>query len=146
MLGAVMFACIHGRSVPKLPDKKDESKSSAFVDLAFTFSPLVEETTVDTVVLDISGQDLLFGPATNFAEVRTGAADMTSAINVAKEIACRAKKLNFKVNVAVAANPDVSIHAARSFNETTIIKVGDEGTCLGLISIKKIDFSLVGID
>jgi hypothetical protein len=57
-----MFACIQGRGVSKLPVQND-SDSSSLVDLAFTFSPLVEQTTADTVVFDIAGQELLFGEA-----------------------------------------------------------------------------------
>ena len=55
-----MFACIYCSSVSEttLPSTKG---NVSLVDLAFTFSPLVEQTTADTVVLDISGQDLLFG-------------------------------------------------------------------------------------
>lgn len=139
-----MFACIHGRSVSKLPARNDVD-SSSLVDLAFTFSPLVEQTTADTVVFDISGQDLLFG------EVRTSETDaydaaIVSVNNLANEIVRRAEEMNLAINVSVAANPDASIHAARSFHRPTIINIGDEGLRLGAVSIKQIDFSLAGID
>lgn len=136
-----MFACIHGRSVSKLPAEN----SSSLVDLAFAFSPLVEQTTADTVVFDISGQDLLFGEAVH-PEIAAHDAAMGSANNMANEIIRRAQELNLAINVSVAGNPDVSIHAARSFNGVTIINIGDEGWCLGKLSIKQIDFSLAGID
>lgn len=136
-----MFACIHGRSVSKIPAENDLNNSS-LVDLAFTFSPLVEETTADTVVFDISGQDLLFGEA----ELAARDAAMAAANNIANEVIRRARELKLAINVSVAANPDVSIHAARSFNGLTIINVGDEGLCLRELSIKQIDFSLAGID
>ena len=139
-----MFACIHGRSVSKLPAQNSMDNSS-LVDLAFTFSPLVERTTADTVVFDISGQDLLFGAADN-SESDARDAAMASANNIANEIARRAQELNLTINVSIAANPDASIHAARSFNGTTIINIGDEGLRLATLSIKKIDFSLAGID
>jgi protein ImuB len=139
-----MFACIHGRSVSKLPAENGLDISS-LVDLAFTFSPLVEQTTADTVVFDISGQDLLFGEAsTSGIDARDAA--IASANNLMNEIVHRAKELSFAINVSVAANPDASIHAARSFNGTTIINIGDEGLRLGTLSIKQIDFSLAGID
>jgi protein ImuB len=139
-----MFACIHSRSVSKLPAENDVDGSS-LVDLAFTFSPLVEQTTADTVVFDISGQDLLFGEAVH-PEIAAHDAAMASANNIANEVIRRAQKLNLAINVSVAVNPDVSIHAARSFNGLTIIDIGDEGWCLGKLSITQIDFSLAGID
>jgi len=60
-----MFACIYSGSVTKSqqkPTAEDANNGSPLVDLAFTFSPLVEQTAVGTVVLDVAGQDLLFGP------------------------------------------------------------------------------------
>ena len=138
-----MFACIHGRSVSKLR-LENVMDSASLVDLAFTFSPLVEQTTADTVVFDISGQDLLFGE--RGAEIDGRDAAMASANNLAHEIARRAQELNLAINVSVAANPDASIHAACSFHGTTIINIGDEGLRLGALSIKQIDFSLAGID
>jgi protein ImuB len=139
-----MFACIHGRSVFKSPGENG-LVSSSLVDLAFTFSPLVEQTTADTVVFDISGQDLLFGEA-GACEIDARDAAMASANNLTNEIVRRAQELGLAINVSVAMNPDASIHAARSFKGTTIINIGDEGVRLGTLSIKQIDFSLAGID
>lgn len=138
-----MFACIHDRSVSKSASEIGSS-TTLLVDLAFTFSPLVEQTADDTVVLDIAGQDLLFGDSVSKAA--TGTADLTSATNVAKAINRRAAELKLKVNVVAASNPDVSIHAARAFKGTTIIDIGDELVSLGRLSIKQLDFSLAGID
>ena len=45
-----MFACIHSCSV------SGAGASEALVELAFTFSPLVELTRADTVVFDIAGE------------------------------------------------------------------------------------------
>jgi len=139
-----MFACIHGRSVSKLPAQNGGDNSS-LVDLAFSFSPLVEQTTGDTVVFDISGQDLLFGESVT-SEIDARDAAMASANNIANEIVRRAQELSLTINVSAAMNPDASIHAARSFNGTTIIKIGDEGLRLGTLSIRQIDCSLAGID
>lgn len=136
-----MFACIHSRTIAK-SSKKDVEKQ-LLVDLAFSFSPLVEQTSDDTVVLDISGQDLLFGEAES---VGASATDMSSARNVADEIVRRGAQLNLKIQVAVAANPDAAIHAARSFKETTVIGRDEELLRLGRLSIKRLDYSLVKID
>ena len=82
-----MFACVHSR---------EKNCKALLVDCAYAFSPLVEETADDTVVLDIEGCELLFG----------------SHPEIAKEIARYAARLGLKINVAVAQNPDAAIHAA----------------------------------
>src|SRR5262245_58949217 len=140
-----MFACIHGRGVSKLPSE-NSAKCWALVELAFTFSPLVEQTTADTVILDVSGQELLFGnPAISSAAIAE-TAGVETVTNVTREIARRARELKLKISVAVAANPDVSIHAARSFEGATIIKSGDERARLGILPIRNLDYSLGAID
>jgi len=108
------------------------------IDLAFTFSPLVERMSVDTVVLDISGDQLLFS-SQNQAEV-----NWTRSLG--DEIARRAAESSLKVSVSVAANPDVAIHAARAFKGVTIVSPGAELSQLGNLSIKLLDYSLAGID
>ena len=112
-----MFACIHGQSLPLMP---------ALADFAYAFSPLLEETAPDTVVLDIEGCELLFG----------------SAYELANEIVNCARKptetggLGSKVNVALAANPDASIYAARFFEGITYIAPGEELAALGELPIE----------
>src|SRR5437764_6410379 len=138
-----MFVCIYGRGVSRARNSAaDTSENYILVDLAFTFSPLVEQTTIDTVVLDVSGQDLLFGGASEFSE----SAEVESAVNLANEIFSRSKHLLLKTNVAVAPNPDAAIHAARSFRAISLIAPGDELLQLGSLSIKKLDCSLAAID
>jgi protein ImuB len=107
--------------------------------LAFTFSPLVEQTRADTVVFDVAGQDLLFGRVTQAHD----AGDVRSQL--AKAIAQRARQ-KVKANISIAANPDVAIHAARSLPVMTIINAGDELTHLGPLSIKQLDCSLAAVD
>src|SRR5215831_20353583 len=125
-----MFACIHSRSV-----SDDNTISSALVELGFTFSPLVEQTSSDTVVFDVTGQDLLFGK--NERDVTT---------SLAQAIKQRARQLQLEINVGLAANPDVAIHAARSFTGITIIGPGDELMHLGGLSIKQLDCSLAAVE
>ncbi len=136
-----MFACIYSRTIAK--SSKKELEKPLLVDLAFSFSPLVEQTSDDTVVLDVSGQDLLFGEAETPVPSPT---DLGSARNVADEIVRRGEQLNLKIQVAVAANPDAAIHAARSFTETTVIGRDEEFLRLGRLSIKRLDYSLAQID
>src|SRR6266567_3847226 len=107
-----MFLCMYGQEIPD---------NGSLVDFAYGFSPLVEETAPDTVVIDIVGCELLFN----------------SAYQLANTIASRAPKsremggLGYKLNVALAANPDAAIHAARFLEGITFISPGEELTCLG---------------
>ncbi|MGA2773020.1 MAG: hypothetical protein ABSG26_19605 [Bryobacteraceae bacterium] len=96
-----MFACLHG--------------SGNLTALGFEFSPVVEQTAPDTVTLDASGLDRLWG----FPQ------------DVAAAIARRASEIRMKVNIALAANPDSAICAARGFAGVSIIPQGDEAKFLG---------------
>jgi len=118
-----MFACIHS------PGHLRE-RSAALVDCAYAFSPLVEETAENTVVLDIEGCELLFG----------------SPREIAKEIARHAAKLGLKVNVAVAHNPDAAIHAASCFTGVTVIAPGKEAKRLGDLPLEALDATLARVE
>ena len=139
-----MFACVYSRSVPKARQKAADDATQAdsiLVDLAFTFSPLVEQTSADTVVLDVSGQSFLFGSS------GIGSTDgFESAESIATAIVGRSQELGLKVNVAVAANVDVAIHAARWLKGVTIVPAGEEILAIRHLAIKNIDHSLVAID
>jgi protein ImuB len=116
-----MFACVYSLDVKNY---------AALVDCAYAFSPLVEETAVNTVVLDIDGCELLFG----------------SPRQIAKEIAGHAAKLGLKVSVALAPNPDAAIHAARCFSGVTIIAQGKESKHLGDLPLGALDISLARVE
>ena len=141
-----MFACIYGQSVSKCEDSASteaEKTMSVLAGLAFEFSPLVEQTSADTVLLDIAGQGILFGaPKTE----ETSTDEIEAARNLAQAIARRAKILDLKITVGVAVHPDVAIHAARSFKGVTVIGNGEELSTLQDLAIKNIDCSLVEID
>jgi protein ImuB len=132
-----MFACIYGQLFPT-NSPNDNAKQALLIDLAFTFSPLVERTSVDTVVLDVSGDELLFSSQKQH--------DVNWTRRLGGEIARRAVESGLKVNVSVAANPDVAIHAARSFKGVTVVSDEAEFAQLGNLSIKLLDYSLAGID
>lgn len=139
-----MFACIYGRSVSEIT--AGWSDPNALVDLAFAFSPLVEQTAGHTVVFDVSGQNLLFG-APKVSSASGVADDETDlAHHLAKEIARQATRFNLQVNVAIAANPDAAIHAARAFKGATVIAAGEEASRLGPLAISKLDHSLAEIE
>src|SRR6267378_1571545 len=140
-----MFASIYGRTIPKCEFQGDAGQA-LLIDLAFTFSPLVEHTAVDTVVLDVAGQDLLFGSPANSKPAVADNAEMDSLRPLATEIVRRAAHLGFKVNVSVAANPDAAIHAARSCKGVTVIPAGRESLQLGNLPLKLLDYSLADIE
>jgi protein ImuB len=95
-----MFACIHGKG--------------NLTAIAFEFSPFVEATSADTVTFDVSGLDRLFGLPQE----------------IAGAIARRVRETGAKASIAVAANPDAAICAARGFRNISVIPYSDEGKFL----------------
>ncbi len=102
-----MFACLH---VPGLP----ESRRADLFDCASAFSPQVEETAPDAVVLDAGGLETLFG----------------SPHDLARALARCASDMGLEARVAVARNPDAAMHAARGFAGVTVIPPGREAEVL----------------
>ena len=137
-----MFACIYGRTF----SGGGENSATQLVDLAFTFSPLVEQTSADTVVLDVAGQELLFGFLISSTQPARSKPDADWAWNIAHEITRRSTQLGFKISVSIAASPDVAIHAARSPQRLSVIPAGEELVALGGLPLKLLDYSLAGID
>jgi protein ImuB len=137
-----MFACIYGRTL----SERGYDAAALLVDLAFTFSPLVEQTRTDTVVLDVSGQELLFGSPVGPSRTLGARSEIDWVRSIANEITRRATLSDLKVNVSIAANPDVAIHAARSFQGVAVIPAGEELTKLGSLPLQLLDYSLAGIE
>ena len=103
-----MFACIHGKG--------------DLTPLAFEFSPLVERTADDTVTFDASGLERLFG----------------AAQDVAAAIMRRAAERGLRIHLALAANPDAAICAARGFTGVNVIPQGDEAKFLGALPLAQL--------
>jgi len=101
-----MYACLHGPGI--------------LTALAFEFSPVVEQTAPDTVAFDVSGLDRLLGPVQD----------------IAAAIMRRAAETGVTARLALAANPDAAICAARGFNGTSILPQGDEAKFLGSLPLK----------
>ena len=122
-----MFAAIYGQSIPS---------DVSLANFAYAFSPIVEETAPDTVVIDVEGCELLFGSAYELGK------------DVVKTAAQHPERggLGCKVNVALAANPDAAIHAARFCKGITFTAPGEELTCLGALPVKCLQHSLAGIE
>jgi len=143
-----MFACIHSKSISKSgssaeKDLLDQSKS--LIDLAFTFSPLVELTSANTVVLNIEGCELLFRAQISAATAMSNA-EIVWLRNSASVIVQQAAEFNLKVNVAIAGNPDAAIHAARNTAGVTILLPGEEPARLGGLPLRALAYSLAGIE
>jgi len=95
-----MFACLHA-----------PGNLAVLVACAEHFSPLIEETSPDTVVFDIRGLQRIFG----------------TPEQIAAEIQCR---VGIEANLAIASNPDAAVHAARGIHGTTILAAGREAEIL----------------
>ncbi len=114
-----MFSCIY------CPDL---STPVSLADFGYSFSPLVEETAPDCVVLDVAGCELRFG----------------SAYKLATEISSYAMRpkteggLGKRINVSLAGNPDSAILAARFLKGITFIEPGEELTALGDLPIDRL--------
>jgi len=102
-----MFACIY---IPNVPG----DTAAALVDCAGTFSPRVENTGAGTVVFDVEGLERLFGGYSEIAE------------KIRDSVCTR----GLQANVAVAANADAAVCAARGFCGVTVIQRGTEAARL----------------
>ena len=94
---------------------QETAAHAALLDCAQSFSPRVEDTAPDTVILDLSGLESLFG----------------SLPKIARDIARRASDLGLEANVATAFNPDTARFAARGFSGVTVIAEGKEAERMG---------------
>lgn len=110
-----MSAVLRQRSL-----EQEKSGHLALLDVAHAFTPRVEDTSGDTVVLDLHGLERLHGAARNMCS------------NLAERITA----IGFEANIAIAANPDAAMHAARGFNGITIIPPGKESQRLGVLPIQ----------
>ena len=99
---------------------QETSAHAALLDVAHAFTPRVEDTAPDTLLLDLAGLERLYGTPAKMA------GDLMSRITA----------VGIEANIAVAANPDAAMHAARGFNGTTIIPTGQEQKRLGVLPIQ----------
>ena len=99
--------------------EQEKSAHSALLDLAFGFTPRVEDTNDDRVLLDLSGLERLHG----------------SPVKMAQELATRVSVAGLEGNIGIAANPDSAMHAACGFGGTTILARGEEARRLGVLQL-----------
>src|SRR6266581_7341473 len=93
---------------------QESATHAALLDCAQSFSPCVEDAANDTALLDLAGMEPLFG----------------SLPEISRAIHTRAATLGLEANVAVAANPDAAMLAARGFPGITVIPSGQEAARL----------------
>jgi protein ImuB len=123
----IEFSSRRVRSKPK-PDlamlrqrsaEQENSAHAALLDVAHAFTPRVEDTARDTLLLDLAGLERLYGaPAT-----------------MARDLASRVNAIALEANIALAANPEAALHAARGFSGTTLIPAGEEAHRLGVLPL-----------
>jgi len=99
---------------------QETAAHAALLDCAQSFSPRIEDTAPDTVLLDLSGLESLFG----------------SLPKIARDIVRRTSDLGLEANVATAFNPDTSRFAARGFSGVTVIPAGKEAERLGNLPLE----------
>jgi protein ImuB len=99
---------------------QETAAHAALLDCAQSFSPRIEDTAPDTILLDLSGLESLFGPPSR----------------IACDVARRVADLGLEANVAVASNPDTAQIAARGFSGVTIIPEGKEAERLGNLPLE----------
>ena len=99
---------------------QESAAHAALLDCAQSFSPCVEDAAFDTAVLDLAGMESLFGSQTE----------------ISRAIFKRAATLGLAANVAVAANPDAAVLAARGFSGVTVIPSGKEAERLGSLPME----------
>src|SRR5277367_5025844 len=99
---------------------QEKAAHAALLDLGWSMSPRVEDHAQDTILADLAGLNSLFG------------ADE----NIAREFARRAAEMHLRVCVAVSANLEVAVHAARGFAGITVIPEGEEARYLSGLPVQ----------
>jgi len=100
-------------------ESQEKAAHAALLDAAWSVSPRVEDTAPDTIVLDLEGLASLFG----------------SNENIARELTRCVAAIGLAARIAVAANIEVAIHAARGFPGVTIIPAGQERQRLSVLPV-----------
>src|ERR1700678_4042723 len=99
---------------------QEAAAHAALLDCAQSFSPRVEATGCNTIVLDLAGLQPLFGPLPK----------------IVRALSLRASDLGLGTSVAVAGNPDTAALAARGFSGVTVIPEGKEAEILGSLPVE----------
>jgi protein ImuB len=114
---------IEGSTEIALRDRSEFQESAthqALLDCAQAFSPQIEDSARDTILLDLSGLDKLFG----------------TLPKIAHDIFRRAHEMGLEVNVAVAGTLTSAVLAANGFVGVTVIPEGRAAEVLGGLPIE----------
>jgi protein ImuB len=106
-----------------LRDRSELQESAAhraLLDCAQSFSPRIEDVAPDTLLLDLSGLEKLFG----------------SSPKIAREISHRASEMGLETNVAVASTLEAALLAAHGFSGVTVVPEGKESEILGGLPVE----------
>ena len=106
---------IEGLQLRRRAAGHETAAHAALVDLALSFSPRIEETAVDTIILDLAGLAQLSGGFEKLAQ----------------RLERRAKKFGLSAQVAVGSNPEAAQLAARGFAGVTVLTPEEETERLG---------------
>jgi protein ImuB len=102
--------------------EQEATAHASLLDCGHAFSPRVEDTALDHIVIDVSGLDRLRG----------------NLSHVAEQVAQHTASLGFQANVAIASNPDAAVYAAHGFSGITVIPAGAEAERLGKLLIENL--------
>ncbi|HEV7680754.1 MAG TPA: hypothetical protein VGO68_01430 [Pyrinomonadaceae bacterium] len=103
--------------------------ANPLLELAYSFSPLIEETSQNTLVMDITGL------AWRFISYR----------EIANSIAESARAAGLAIHFTVSSDPDTAIHIARSESGVAYVSPGSELKHLAPLPLRLIDPSLVKV-
>lgn len=101
----------------------EEAAQEDLISCAYDFSPRVESTSPGTVLFDLTGAGRLLG----------------SQHEIGKQITDRAARHSFTANVALAANPDTALYAARGFAGISAIAEGTEAQRLAGLTVEVLE-------
>ena len=100
--------------------EQEQAAHAALLDVAHSFTPRVEDAAADTLLLDLAGMERLYG----------------TPAKMGSELQSRVGAVGLEGNVALAANPDAAMHAARGFDGITVIPAGSEVQRLGVLPVE----------
>jgi protein ImuB len=99
---------------------RETTAHAALLDAAQSFSPQLEDAAIDTILLNLTGSESLFGPP----------------VLLANKIVRRLTEFSLEGNIALASNPDSALLAARGFSGVTVIPPGKEAERLGPLPVE----------
>jgi protein ImuB len=99
---------------------QESAAHRALLDCAHSLSPRIEDVAPDTLLLDLSGLEKLFGPLPK----------------IAREIFRRASEMGLETNVAVASTLESAMLAAHGFSGVTVVPEGRESGFLGGLPVE----------